>query len=105
MTAHSEKTLREAIQQGVEASKEEEYYEYEIIGLIPNHFAELARNWKILQWQHQSSNYRQSWSSHDDRSTNGYVSIPFPFAIRQSDGRLFRLRFVRGTGFASLRLN
>ena len=42
MTAHPEKTLREAIQQDVEASKEEEYHEYEIIGLIPNHFAERA---------------------------------------------------------------
>lgn len=44
MTASPEMSLREAIQQDVdvEASKAEEYHEYEITGLMPHHFAERA---------------------------------------------------------------
>ena len=42
MTASPEMTLREAIQQDVEASRAEEYHEYEIVGLMPHHFAERA---------------------------------------------------------------
>lgn len=44
MTASPELSLREAIQQdvAVEASRAEEYHEYEIIGLMPHHFAERA---------------------------------------------------------------
>lgn len=46
MTASPELTLRQAIQQdvaaAVEASRAEDYHEYEIVGLMPHHFAERA---------------------------------------------------------------
>lgn len=44
MTASPEMSLREAIQQdvAVEASRTEEYHEYEITGMMPHHFSNRA---------------------------------------------------------------